>query len=291
MMQMKYGVGILFLVSCTMHAIDKFELFKILDVKKIQPFDYDLGIEIVANKKSTAGVTICCHGYGSSNHIVEVVDSFQAIPDHLVGFNFPDYDLMHRPYNPAKSAFGSINELLPLLYIIKRCVCDASLSAINLYGFSAGGAAVVNAIAVLNQTLYDQQLAAIGITLEDKKRIITAIENGLIVLDCPLKSVEEILDIRGKSADFMILAERYAQNNMRPIDTVQLLKGLTLNILLHFQQPDEIIGNKEDQLFIDRLRKANGGKTEVIIGRDGGHNMYHRSLWKGYDVFRRAHKI
>lgn len=280
----RYGMLILFGVSCAMHAINEFELFKVLDVRNIQPFDYDLGIEVVANKKPNAGVTICCHGYGSSSHIAEVVDSFNAIPDHIVGFNFPDYDLLHRPYDPRKCAFGSINELLPLLYIIKRCVCDAGLTSINLYGFSAGGAAVVNALVVLNETTYDAYLARIGIAQEDKKKIIHAIEHGLVILDCPMKSAEEIVDLRGRAPEFMILAEIYRRNNMRPVDSVQRLKGLKLHILLHFQQPDEIIGNRDDQLFIERLRAANaGGTTQVVIGHDGGHNTYHASLWRAYE--------
>ncbi len=278
-------VNLFFTVS-SMNAINEFELFKALDIKKIQPFSYDLGIEVVANKHPTAGVTICCHGYGSSSHIAEIVDSFKAIPDHLVGFNFPDYDLMHRPYDPRKSTFGSIYELLPLLYIIKRCVCDAGLTEINLYGFSAGGAAVINTLAVLNETTYDAQLADIGVTLEDKKRIIAAIEKGLIVLDCPMKSVEEIIDMRGRAAEFMALVERYRANNMRPIDAVQRLKGLKLHILLHFQQPDEIIGNRDDQLFIERVRAANSGTTQVVIGNEGGHNSYHASLWRAYKKMR-----
>ena len=285
----RYMIGLFLVVSCAMHAIDKFALFKVLDVENIQSFGYDLGIEVVASKKNKAGVTICCHGYGGSSHIAEIVDSHNAVPDHIVGFNFPDYDLTHRPYDPRKGTFGSIQELLPLFYIIKRCVCDAGLTSINLYGFSAGGAAVVNALVVLNETTYDAQLVHIGITQEDKKRMMTAIEHGLIVLDCPMKSAEEIVDIRGQSTEFMLLAERYRANNMRPIDSVQRLKGLKLHILLHFQQPDGVIGNRDDQLFIDRLRAANSGTTEVVIGHEGGHNAYHASLWRRYHALRFPH--
>jgi hypothetical protein len=287
MIQMKsYGIGLFLVVSCTMNAINEFDLFKVLDVKKIQPFGYDLGIEVVANKNPNAGVTICCHGYGSSSHIAEIVDSFNVVPDHIVAFNFPDYDLMHRPYDPRKSTFGSIQELLPFLYIIKRCVCDAGLTVINLYGFSAGGAAVVNTLVVLNEATYDAELAQIGISADDKKRMIAAIKQGLVVLDCPLKSIEEVVNVRGQSREFMILGDRYRANNMRPIDSVQYLKGLPLNILLHFQQPDEVIGNREDQLFIDRLCAANSGKTQVVIGHEGGHNAYHASLWSAYAKLR-----
>ena len=69
---------------------------------------------------------------------------------------------------------------------------------------------------------------------------------------------------------------------MRPIDTVLLISGMKLNILLHFQNPDEIIGNRDDSLFIDLLRKANKGTTTVVIGNDGGHNSFHTSLWNQY---------
>lgn len=284
---MRYSIGIFLIASCTMHTIDKFDLFRILEVKNIDPFGYDLGIKVVASKKNNASVTLCCHGYGSSSHIAEVVDSFNAISDHIVSFNFPDYDLMHRPYDPRKSTFGSINELLPLFYIIKRCVCDAGLTSINLYGFSAGGAAVVNALVVLNESTYDAQLASIEITHDDKKKIIHAIEHGLVILDCPMKSAEEIVDVRGRAPEFMILAGIYRRNNMRPVDSVSRLKGLKLHILLHFQEPDEIIGNRDDKLFIERLRAANAsGTTQVVIGHDGGHNTYHASLWRAYEKMR-----
>jgi hypothetical protein len=273
-----------------MNSIEALSLFKALDVKKIQPFRYDLGIEVVAHKKSNAGVTICCHGYGGSSHTAEIIDSFKVIPDHIVSFNFPDYDLTNRPYNPLKSSFGSINELLPFLYIIKRCVCDAGLSAINLYGFSAGGAAVVNTLVVLNESAYDEQLASIGITLDDKKRIIAAVQRGIVVLDCPLKSFDEVMQLRGRAPELVILSERYLANHMQPLESVQRIKGLKCHILLHFQQPDEVIGNRDDQFFIDRLRTANeGGVTEVVIGHDGGHNTYHASLWRAYTKFRNKH--
>lgn len=287
MVQVKIVIISIFMVAGTlMNAIDTLALFKLLDVKKIQPFPYDLGIEVVANKRNKAGVTICCHGYGGSNHIVEIIDSYNAIPDHLVGFNFPDYDLTHRPYNPKKSAFGSIGELLPLLYIIKRCICDGGLTTLNLYGFSAGGAAIINTLMVLNESTYDAVLGRIGITTDDKKDMIAALERGLIILDCPMKSLEEIVNLRGQTPEFMILADRYRANNMRPIDSVQRLKGLKLNILLHFQQPDDVVGNREDQLFIERLRAANAGDTQVVIGHEGGHNTYHRSLWRAYAKLR-----
>lgn len=142
--------------------------------------------------------------------------------------------------------------------------------------------AAPNALAVLNQTIYDTQLQSIGISPADKKAILTAIGNGLIILDCPLKSVEEVIALRGPSKAFKVLAANYERNNMRPIDAINKLAGLTLNILLYFEQPDDILGNQDDHLFIDRLTKANKGKTTVVLGSDGGHNGYHEALWQAY---------
>ncbi len=158
------------------------------------------------------------------------------------------------------------------------------LPSVSLYGFSAGGGAIINALAVLNTSTYDQQLAYIGITLEHKKAIITALEKGYIILDCPLKSGGRIIALRGVTPELKLFAHEYAKNNMRPIDVLKLLANLKLQILLHFQVPDEIIGNYDDALFIERLRNANKGTTMVVFGNDQGHNSFHGALWKQYEM-------
>jgi len=254
---------------------------KLHQLAEHKPFAYNLGIKIIPAKTADAQVTICCHGYGHNNQIVQAVYSAHVLPTHLVGFNFPDYNIT-QAVDHAQSAFGTINELLPLLYILKRCVSDFGLSTINLYGFSAGGGAVVNALATLNQSTHDAALATIGITPTIKKQIIKAVEHGIVILDCPLKSISEIIELRGKSTAFNILDARYTQNNMQPINAINQLNGLKLNILLHFQNPDEILSNRDDQLFAQRLQKVNQGTTTVVIGNDGGHNKYHASLWDRY---------
>jgi len=245
------------------------------------PFAYNLGIKIIPGKTVDAQVTICCHGYGHNNQIVQAVHSAKALPDHLIGFNFPDYNIT-AAVDHNKSTLGSINELLPLLYILKRCVIDLGLTTINLYGFSAGGGAVINTLAVLNQSTHDTELATIGITTSHKKQILAALTHGIIILDCPLKSITEVMQSYGASPEFTILDKRYTKNNMQPIEAIQKLAGLKLNILLHFQKPDELLGNRDDQIFAQRLQKINTGKTTVIIGNDGGHNAYHATLWNQY---------
>lgn len=245
------------------------------------PFSYNIGIKIIPSTTPHTDVTICCHGYGHSNQIVDVVKSFNVIPGTLIGFNFPDYNI-----NPSvdhrQAAYGTIKEILPLLFILKRCVNDLQIKKINLYGFSAGGGAIINALAALNNNRFDKDLEAIEITSDTKTTIMKALEHGLIILDCPLKSFEEVYTTRLPTKEFKILSETYIKNNFVPLETLTTLSGLKLNILLHFQKPDQILGNRDDQLFIERLRKANAGTTTVVVGYDGGHNAMHRTLWNAY---------
>jgi hypothetical protein len=280
---MKFSFLLIF-IGLHMHGITAEKLSIILHETK-SPFSYNLGIKILASKQKHASIMICCHGYGANNQIADAVYSTNAVKDHIVSFNFPDYEL--RNYDPNKSTFGTINELLPLLYVVKKCIIDGQQEKIDLYGFSAGGAAIINMLAVLHHDTYDNKLNEIDVSADYKKKIITAIEKGIIILDCPMKSAEEVIDACDASEEiemqeFEILAKRYAQNHMRPIDAVQKLKGLHLNILLYIEKPDDILGNRDDQLFIERLQKANSGKTEVIIGSSGGHNTYHKLLWDRY---------
>ncbi len=49
------------------------------------------------------------------------------------------------------------------------------------------------------------------------------------------------------------------------------------------KDPDEIISNRDDEIYIARLKQANSsGTTVVIIGNDGGHLGPHWTLWQVY---------
>jgi len=250
-------------------------------VPKKHPFPYNLGVKVFAGKTKPSEITLCCHGYGHNNTIVDCVEAARVFPRPLIGFNFPDYDITEKS-DHHKSKYGSIDEILPLLYLIKYYACDVNIPTINLYGFSAGGGAVINALVVLNNHLYNEHLKKIDVSKEHVKTMISALEHGDIILECPLKSMEEIMALRGKSSEFEILSSRYTKNNLNPIDTVRLLAGLTLNIVVHFQKPDDILSNRDDNLFIERLQKANSGNTTVSLGQGGGHNTYHPNLWNRY---------
>lgn len=250
-------------------------------------FDYDLHFSCIPGNPSK--VMICFHGYGGNYRIAYRVKEHAGIDETLISFNFPDYDILQRKLNPEQMSFGTIEELLPSLYVLKNIVIDYGMDEIDLYGFSAGGGAIINAIGVLNTHTHDQSLQKIGIGEQGKQTILKAIQRGYVILDAPLKSLEEIIDLRGSSYELEVIAQRYRENQLVPIESLQYLNNLSLQIVVHFQKQDETIFNRDDHLFIERLKKYNeSGNTFVVLGDDGGHSAPHPSLWQYYaDLNRR----
>jgi hypothetical protein len=227
----------------------------------------------------SARVMILAHGMGSNHTISDSV----RVDQTLVSFNFPDHDFLERGIPYEQTTFGTFDELIPLLLVMKKYVIEEEQGEIDLYGFSAGGGAIVNALAALNTNRFDGRLQKIGIPAEQKTQILKAVEKGTILLDVPLKSLQELIDLRGKSRDLLIMAARYQANDMEPMEALKYLKGLTLNVIIHFQSPDEVLFNRDDDLYFERFKAVNPqGTTTLIIGKDGGHNAWHRSLWEYY---------
>lgn len=255
--------------------------FSVLCLGSASVVETDLHLVSIPGKSPRT--MICFHGYGANYQIAEHLKQLGLIEATLVGFNFPDHDILGKEINPHQLTFGTIQELLPALTVLKKYVIDEGLEVIDLYGFSAGGGALINVLAVLNTRTYDVELQTVGIAFQEKQRLLEAIQKGLIILDTPLKSVEEIIDLRGSSPELEILAKNYRDNHLRPIDSLKALEGLTLDLILHFQERDEILFNRDDALYIERLKTANDtGTTTVVIGNDGGHLAPHFSLWECY---------
>lgn len=251
-----------------------------LSVGHAMPFDYDLHLQTLEGSHSRT--LVCLHGYGGNFQLADEIKKLAIVNSTLVSFNLPDHDLHSRNYDPTKASFGTIHELLPAFYVLKTLIIDKGNKSVDIYARSAGGGALVNLLAVLNTTTYDQELANIGIGHKEKTEIKRVIENGIILLDVPLKSIEEIIALRGSNEEFEILAKTYRENHFRPIDSLTLLKGLKLNIIVYFENPDEILSNRDDDLFIERLKESNQGTTTVIVGSEQGHAKPHQALLQSY---------
>jgi len=247
------------------------------------PFGYDLSVRVLKGKENDEDVMLLLHGMGSNNGIADILRTYTEIPDHLVSFNFPDASIRDGHYDPRRTTFGTLQEILPALFMMKKLVVDGGVKKLNVYGFSAGGGALVNLVGILNINAYDNQLAAVGITKEDKVKILDALQNGVIILDAPLKSVREIIAARGNDPSMVALAQRYGVNQFEPIDALQNWKGLGMHVIVYFEVPDEVLSNRDDALFGQRLKTFNDkGTVQVLHGSHGGHVSYHAELWKAF---------
>lgn len=238
------------------------------------PFNHDLNFTSIPGKSDK--VIITAHGMNGNHQISQTVKTDKTI----ITFNFPDHDLYKRALTYDKTTFGTIDELLPLLYVIKQKVLVDGDQEIDLYGFSAGGGAIINTLAALNTSRFDDHLKKIGIDQEGKAKMLAAIQKGNIILDCPLKSLREIIAYRGPSKDLEMVEKRYKANDMEPIDALKYLQGLSLNVTLYFNNPDETLSNRDDQLYYEQLKKVNAkGSTQFLIGKEKGHNSPHHLIW------------
>lgn len=244
-------------------------------------FNYDLHLSRIPGNSSK--VMVCFHGYGGNYQIAARLKEHSGLDETLISFNFPDHDILSRILDPQQMSFGTIEELLPSLYVLKKIIIEDGMDEINLYGFSAGGGAIVNVIGILNTHTHDAFLQKIGIGEQEKHTILNAIQKGYVILDTPLKSLQEIIDLRGPTYELEVIAERYRENKFIPIESLHNLQHLSLQIIVHFQNMDETIFNRDDSLFIERIRKYNAnGNTFVVLGDDGGHSAPHLSLWQYY---------
>lgn len=253
------------LFATRLHTIEIQPLINILSTK--HPFDYPLAIKIMVGNAADQDVLLCCHGYGSNSSLAEVIKSYNVVAQHLVGFNFPAYNALERTL--YQETYGSIHELLPALHILKLLAVNAKIHKISLYGFSAGGGAVINVIGVLNCSDYNHHLKKIGIHQKEKECILAALQRGVIVLDAPIKAG---------------MTPNYRKNKMRPLDGLQRWKGLQLRVALFIQNPDEAIPSHDNDSFVKCLCSCNPlGTNWILIADEGGHCGFHHSLWKAFN--------
>ncbi len=218
---------------------------------------------------------ICCHGYKGTWELAKRLP--QVFPYHVIGFDFPDAgrDVILR--DPHTLKYGTLEELTPLVEIMRACVIEGGLDTLHLYGFSAGGAAVVNVLATLNNGRYP-------LPEGEREKILAAIQRGKVILDCPLKSLSEIAEMVGPLPPLLVVRDRYIKNNLVPIESLKELYPLSLNILLHFQDPDFVVANRDDDLFAERLKQYNrNGRTVYIKGTEGKHWACLPTLQKAYE--------
>jgi hypothetical protein len=247
---------------------------------KAPSFAYDLHLSYQGESKDLA--VICFHGFGGDYRVLDSVEPFMQGKATLISFNFPDYGKRSGFLDPLQTSFGTIEEILPALYVLKKTAIDDGFKKICLYGFSAGAAAAINCISALNNSAQDAALRSIGINKAEKKKILSALQAGDVILDTPLKSIDELVALYGNTQELEIIGKRFRENQMDPIHSLKFWKGLSLNVLVHFQVPDEVVSNRDDELFVKTLKSHCLGNIDVLVGSDCGHKLPHASLWEYY---------
>jgi hypothetical protein len=247
------------------------------------PLAYDMHVEKV--EKSPSKATLCFHGMGGDYQIIDYVKACTSDDSTLISFNFPDHGIRLGSFNPEDTLMGTVEELLPALYLLKKTVVEEKYKEVSLYGFSAGGGAAINTLMLLNTKKHDAKLRKAGITPKDKKKILQALQKGKILLDAPLKSVSEIKDSRPPMREIEIVGARFKENGMEPIENIYHLKGLKLDVIVNFQAPDEVLTNRDDLLYIERLKEVNSKGSTVFVIEGKGHSLPHPHLW---DLYKKA---
>lgn len=276
-----------FLLVTSLNAVDSKKMRSSLEgIEK--HFTYPLELKIIDSKALDPHTMLCFHGTGADSSLGLTIASYGIVSDHIISFNFPDYNLFSRGISRVNSTYGTIYELIPAFLILKKLAVDAGETKISIYGFSAGAAALINTVATLNNTRYDGVLSSLGISASDKKTILKALEKGILLIDCTVKSEEEriAMGLDYNDPSTLAIAQRYRNNGFVPIESVLLWKGLTLNTITFFQTPDEAVANRDDALFAKRLCTVNANGKNIILERnEGGHCGFHQSLWQAYSKF------
>lgn len=269
-------------------------------------FQYHLNIEHVVEtdpkiQTNHRRPTIYFHGWGDIKNSAKLLKAFcDVLPGDLVTFHFRDRGVLIPKIRYAN--LGQLPDVLSAIYALRWTVEKLQPEAIDLFGYSRGGATLLNTIAVLNDKsgVFDAELARIGITSHMRAKLLTLIQNGCHVLNCPLTDMNVTMHefvkhkmgsfVQRKMPSIMKAFEKithYKSTGLQGIASAQAFKGLSLNMLVHFQHHDTIVSNRNDVRLYDALYQHNPDTTFLVLGNDGGHLHSHGALAHTVHTFKK----
>jgi hypothetical protein len=268
--------------------------------KQHKLFRYNLSIEHIIDNAPEQVInhnrpTLFLHGFGDTKHSAKLLKAFcDVLPGDIVTFQFRDHGVLIPKIR--HSNLGQLPDVLSALYTLAWMKENIKPQAIDLFGYSRGGATVVNLIAVLNDKTdaYDEALATIGIDTPLRKELLTLIERGCITLNCPLTDMNVSVNSMFKNIGNHLIGllkgiSSYDPNGLQALSSAQTFKGLHLKTLIHFQHHDTIVSNNNEALFYDRIATHNPQNTYLVLGNDGGHLHTHGTLSNTIHQFRKMH--
>ncbi len=264
--------------------------------KQVQLFGYDLGIEYHDDTdtrffRPESRAVLYLHPWGllampnkRHSHLLKM---YNVVPGDVITFNFPD-GIWRWPFPSYRSSFGQLPDVLVALYTLNYVYDTAGIRVIDLFGYSRGGAVAVNMVAVLHDTSgkYNDELARIGISVERAKELLSAIERGSLVLDCPLIDATATLQNYSRPVQFLAYTfTKFEKDGLHALSSAQSLSELKLNVLLHFQHGDKMIGNQNEAALYSAFARLHPEGTYLLMGNDGGHVHPHDSLAMAIHAF------
>ena len=261
-------------------------------------FHYNLRIEHIVDKDPNCVInhkrpTIYFHGWGDTKNSAKIFKAFgDVLPGDIITFHFRDQGVIIPKLRHAN--LGQLADILSGLYVLKWAKDSMALDGIDLYGYSRGGATILNMIAVLNDSThsYDEELIELGIDAKERKELLQLIQNGCIILDCPLTDFNSSVEARMKKFTQQAIkalsgVTKYQPYGLQGLTSTLQYDGLKLNILVHFQYHDTIVSNANDAELYKRLYYFNPKTTYIVLGNDGGHIHTHASLAHTIHTFKK----
>lgn len=239
-------------------------------------------------------VAIYCHGVGENQDHVGLRLHYGLIEGHVIAFDFADVN-ENKGFNITQTSFGQEHDTQALLYLLKQLDDAGSVPRFHLYGYSRGGAVVLNAMKQLQcYRKHKKLMKKLKISPSQARSILDKIKAGTVILDCPLLDMREVTKARFAGFNgFMdvifgpfVTGFKYVPWNDQGIKSAFHCQELDLALLVHFQQPDTIVTNACDTEFYELIK---GPRTQCVIGNDGGHFHKGETLAPAIREFRRVY--
>ena len=200
---------------------------------------------------------------------------------------------------------------------------ECNADKIHLYGYSRGGSTVVNGLARLkNFEKYIKFFSRLGINKTQAARLLSKVCAGSVVLNCPLVDTRVVIKdkvekVNASTASYLrslpvvggllawlfsspvsvatsymlvdcvsapvVTGGKYAPWQDQAIKSAISIKGLNLNLLVHFQKNDQVVTNQCDAQFYKNIM---GPNSYLVLGNDGGHMHDHSTLRSVLHSFR-----
>lgn len=259
-------------------------------------FGYNLGIEYQYGcdrhyAKTPRRAILYLHPWGligvPHKRSADLLKFYNVLPGDVIVFNFPDGG-WRAPFPFVHTSFGQLSDVLPAIYTLAYAYDRYKLEAVDLFGYSRGGAVAINMIAVLNDKKgrYDKNLEYIGIDTEKRKQLLQLIQRGSLVLNCPLVDANATFSMYSDLIrTFFFRFTRYDAQGLQALQSTNELHDVPLKTLLHFQFNDQRVFNIKDIELYRIFKTHNPETTYLVLGNDGGHSHTQGALSRTIHTF------